>query len=79
MYMDGGQERVRRSYRDNYERLARVEGALRPRQRLPHQPEHSAELTLARLSGPGAPDSHRRARRSAGEAQVALSEAAVER
>ena len=38
--MDEGQERVRATYRDNYDRLARVKAHVRPGQRLPRQPEH---------------------------------------
>ena len=40
MMMDEGQERVRASYRDNYDRLARIKADLRPRQPVPRQPEH---------------------------------------
>ena len=40
MMMDEGRERVRASYRDNYDRLARDQGRLRPRQHVPGQPEH---------------------------------------
>ncbi len=40
MMMDEGEERVRASYRDNYERLARDQAQLRPAEPLPHQPEH---------------------------------------
>ena len=40
--MEEGQERVRATYRDNYDRLARVKAAVRPRQRVPGQPEHPA-------------------------------------
>ena len=43
MMMDEGQERVRASYRDNYDRLARDQGDVRPGQPLPGQPEHRAE------------------------------------
>ena len=42
MMMDEGQERVRASYRDNYDRLAADQGDLRPGQPLPGQPEHPA-------------------------------------
>ena len=42
MMMEEGPDRVRASYRGNYDRLAAREGGLRPRQRLPHQPEHRA-------------------------------------
>ena len=42
MMMDEGQERVRASYRGNYDRLARVKADLRPRQHVPRQPEHRA-------------------------------------
>ena len=44
MMMDEGQERVRASYRDNYDRLARDQGDVRPGQPLPRQPEHPACL-----------------------------------
>ena len=44
MMMDEGQERVRASYRDNYARLAEIKATLRPRERVPRQPEHPAEL-----------------------------------
>ena len=43
MMMDEGQERVRASYRDNYDRLARIKADVRPGQPLPGQPEHPAE------------------------------------
>ena len=43
MMMDEGQERVRASYRDNYDRLARIKADVRPGQPLPRQPEHRAE------------------------------------
>ena len=42
MMMEEGQERVRASYRDNYDRLAVDQGRLRPDQPVPHQPEHPA-------------------------------------
>ena len=45
MMMDEGQERVRASYRDNYDRLAQIKADLRPGQPVPRQPEHPAELT----------------------------------
>ena len=40
MMMDEGQERVRASYRDHYDRLAAVKAELRPGEPLPGQPEH---------------------------------------
>ena len=52
MMMDEGQERVRASYRDNYDRLARIKADLRPRQPLPDQPEHPAR-GVARRGGRG--------------------------
>ena len=42
MMMDEGQERVRASYRDNYDRLAQVKARVRPGERVPGQPEHRA-------------------------------------
>ena len=42
MMMDEGQERVRASYGDNYDRLARIKAHLRPGQPLPGEPEHPA-------------------------------------
>ena len=50
MMMDEGQERVRASYRDNYDRLAPHQGDVRPGQPLPRQPEHPAEHV--ELAGP---------------------------
>ena len=44
--MDEGNDRVRASYRGNYDRLAQVKAAVRPGQLLPHQPEHPARLKL---------------------------------
>ena len=38
--MEEGQERVKATYRDNYDRLARGQGAVRPGERVLHQPEH---------------------------------------
>ena len=40
--MDEGQERVRATYRDNYDRLVAVKNQLRPDQSLPRQSEHQA-------------------------------------
>ena len=40
--MDEGQERVKATYGDNYDRLARAKADLRPGERLPRQPEHPA-------------------------------------
>ena len=40
--MDEGQDRVRASYRGNYDRLTQGQAALRPGQRVPRQPEHPA-------------------------------------
>ena len=42
MMMDEGQERVRASYRDNYDRLAQIKATYDPEQPLPGQPEHRA-------------------------------------
>ncbi len=42
MMMDEGQERVRASYGDNYDRLAQIKAEVRPGQPLPRQPEHPA-------------------------------------
>ena len=42
MMMDEGQERVRASYRDNYDRLARIKADYDPDNLLPRQPEHRA-------------------------------------
>ena len=42
MMMEEGPDRVRASYRGNYDRLAARQGGLRPREHLPHQPEHRA-------------------------------------
>ena len=56
MMMDEGQERVRASYRDNYDRLAQHQGDVRPGQPLPRQPEHPAEgveLRAESLRQPG--------------------------
>ena len=52
----GGPDRVRASYRDNYDRLVAHEGRLRPREHLPHQPEHRAAAleTAPRLLRAGA-------------------------
>ena len=46
MMMDEGRERVRASYRDNYDRLARVKAAYDPDNTLPRQPEHRAERVV---------------------------------
>ena len=40
--MDEGQERVRASYRDNYERLAAAKAIYDPHERISRQPEHRA-------------------------------------
>ena len=40
--MEEGQERVRATYRDNYDRLARIKAQYDPRQRVPREPEHPA-------------------------------------
>ena len=52
MMMDEGQERVRASYRDNYDRLARIKADVRPGQPVPGEPEHRAGR-LARQAGRG--------------------------
>ena len=51
MMMDEGQERVRASYRDNYDRLARIKAQLRPGEPLPRQPEHPAGGLVAARQG----------------------------
>ena len=51
MMMDEGQERVRASYRGNYERLARGQGDVRPGQRLPRQPERRTRPLKERVAG----------------------------
>ena len=48
MMMDEGQERVRASYRDNYDRLAQIKGRYDPENLFSRQPEHPP---------PGAPES----------------------
>ena len=53
MMMDEGQERVRASYRGNYDRLAAHQGRLRPGQPLPGQPEHPAQGVRKPLAHPG--------------------------
>ena len=40
MMEDEGEERIRASYRGNYDRLTRVKKRYDPRQPLPYQPEH---------------------------------------
>ena len=45
--MDEGQDRVRASYRGNYDAAGPGQAALRPRQHLPHQPEHPPSRRLA--------------------------------
>ena len=47
--MDEGQDRVKATYGDNYDRLAQRQGGVRPGQPLPGQPEHrTASLSLDR-------------------------------
>ena len=46
--MDEGQERVKATYGDNYERLAKIKAEVRPGQRVPRQPEHPAGRIGAR-------------------------------
>ena len=46
MMMDEGQERVRASYRDNYDRLAQVKATYDPDNVVPRQPEHPAGVEL---------------------------------
>ena len=53
MMMDEGQERVKASYRGNYDRLARDQGDVRPGQRLPGQPEHCPGLIKAGIDCSG--------------------------
>ena len=53
MMMDEGEERVRASYRDNYDRLAPDQGTVRPGQPVPGQPEHQACLRRWRAGTPG--------------------------
>jgi hypothetical protein len=48
--MDEGQERVRATYRDNYERLARIKGHYDPREPVPREPEHPAGRREYRVS-----------------------------
>ena len=57
MYMDEGQDRVRTSYRANYDRLVADEGAVRSGQRLPSQPEHPSGLTREPPGQPRRPPS----------------------
>ena len=59
--MDEGQERVRETYRDNYDRLARIKARYDPNEPLPRQPEHPA-----RLSGDRTKPAGRGARRAVG-------------
>ena len=40
--MDEGEERVKASYRENYERLAAIKATYDPDQLLPREPEHQA-------------------------------------
>ncbi|MEZ5260748.1 MAG: FAD-dependent oxidoreductase [Acidimicrobiales bacterium] len=42
---DEGEQRVRQAYGANFQRLRRAEGPLRPRQRVPPQPQHPARLS----------------------------------
>ena len=58
--MDEGQDRVRASYRGNYDRLARVKAPLRPGQHLPRQPEHPAGPPARRLARPGTKEARMR-------------------
>ena len=56
--MNEGQDRVKASYRGNYDRLAQVKRRLRPGQHLPHQPEHRARRRVRAL-GPALPPAGR--------------------
>ena len=58
MMMEEGQDRVRASYRGNYDRLARVKAIYDPGEPLPAQPEHRAE----RIATPAAWPAGRAAR-----------------
>ena len=49
--MDEGQERVKATYRDNYDRLCPRQGAVRPGQHLPGQPEHQARELRQAVAG----------------------------
>ena len=53
--MEEGDERVRATYRDNYERLAEIKAELRPRQPLPGQPEHRTGAAQGRAGDGAAP------------------------
>ena len=63
MMMDEGQERVRASYGDNYERLARIKAKYDPGNLLPGQPEHRAGGVDPR-GARGRSADHRASRRS---------------
>ena len=63
MMMDEGQERVRASYRDNYDRLARIKADVRPGEPLPRQPEHPAEGVAPAVAGLGRAAARRPPRR----------------
>ena len=76
MIMDEGEDMVKAAYRDNYPRLARDQGQVRPGQPVPGEPEHQARQVTLRAGHGGAGRSERRmteTTRSSGQRLVTLS------